>query len=137
MINNCWRCPPFSRLHGGPAQRAPATGPVNTELGIEPTTAVRAQLLGDRVGEETSLALSASPGVVCVLHHPLEPGRVCLGHGEAHDDDAVRGAEVLLVVRRPAATEGGSQTGNRGGVSNAGLVLDLQRASAVNSFLIR
>jgi hypothetical protein len=113
------------------------TGPVNTELGIEPTTAVRAQLLDDRVGEETSLALSASPGVVCVLHHPLEPDRVCLDHGGTHDDDAVRGAEVLLVVRRPAATEGCSQTGNRGGVSNAGLVLDLQRASAVNSFLIR
>jgi hypothetical protein len=59
------------------------------------------------------------------LHHPLEPDRMGLGHVAAHDDDEVRVDEVLLIVRRPAATEGGPQTGNRGAVSNTGLVLDL------------
>lgn len=48
-----------------------------------------------------------------------------LGHVAAHDDDEVGIDEVLLIVRRPAATEGGSQTGNRGAVSNTRLVLDL------------
>ena len=38
--------------------------------------------------------------------------------------------EVLLEVRGAAATERGPQTGDRGGVSNAGLVLDLDRAHA-------
>ena len=62
------------------------------------------------------------------LHHPLEPDRMGLGHVRAHDDDAVGVGQVLLVVRGAAATERGSQTGNRGGVSNTGLVLDLDRA---------
>ena len=34
----------------------------------------------------------------------------------------------MLIICRSAATEGGSQTGNRGAVSNTGLVLDLQCA---------
>jgi hypothetical protein len=62
------------------------------------------------------------------LHHPLEPDRVGLGHVRAHDDDAVGVGQVLLVVGGAAATERGPQTGDGGGVSNTGLVLDLHRA---------
>src|SRR5205807_9545067 len=62
------------------------------------------------------------------LHHPLEADGVGLGHIRALDDDAVRVLQVLLEVRRAAATEAGSQTGNRAAVSYARLVLDLQRA---------
>src|SRR5690606_18914015 len=61
------------------------------------------------------------------LHHPLEPNRVALGHVGALDDDAVRVGEVLLERRSAAAAERSPQTGDGGGVSNAGLVLDLYR----------
>src|SRR4026207_1899899 len=64
---------------------------------------------------------AALPG----LNHPLEPDRVVLGHVRAHDHDAVGVLEILLEVRRPASSERGPQTGDRGAVSYAGLVLDL------------
>src|SRR4051794_21873957 len=62
------------------------------------------------------------------LHDPLEADRVRLGHVGTLDDDAVRVLQVLLKVRRAAATEAGSQTGNRAAVSYPRLVLDLQSA---------
>src|SRR3712207_7064031 len=46
----------------------------------------------------------------------------------ALDPDAVGVLEVLLEVGGAAAPERGPQTGDRGGVSYAGLVLDLDRA---------
>src|ERR1035437_8469725 len=62
------------------------------------------------------------------LHDPLEPDRVALGHVGTLDDDAVRVLQVLLECRGTAATERGPQTGDGGTVSNAGLVLYLDRA---------
>src|SRR5699024_3681363 len=51
-----------------------------------------------------------------------------LSHVRALDDDAVSVRQVLLERGGPAAAEAGPQTGDGGGVSNAGLVLDLNRA---------
>ncbi len=62
------------------------------------------------------------------LHHPLEPDRVALGHVRALDEDAVGVRQVLLEGGRAAAAEASPQTGDGGGVSNTGLVLDLDRA---------
>ena len=62
------------------------------------------------------------------LHHPLEPDRMVLRHVRAHDHDAVGVLQVLLERRRAAASERGAQTGHRGAMSNAGLVLDLHDA---------
>ena len=62
------------------------------------------------------------------LHHPLEADRVALGHVRALDHDAVGVLQVLLEGGGAAAPERGPQTGDRGGVSYAGLVLDLDRA---------
>src|SRR6478736_143673 len=62
------------------------------------------------------------------LHHPLEPDRVALGHVRALDQDAVGVLQVLLEGGRAAAAKASPQTGDGGGVSNAGLVLDLDRA---------
>src|SRR6185437_1088910 len=59
------------------------------------------------------------------LEHPLEPDRVVFGHVRAHDHDAVGVLEILLEVRRAASSERGPQTGDRGAVSYARLVLDL------------
>src|SRR5215216_1793836 len=59
------------------------------------------------------------------LDHPLEGHRVALGHVGALDQDAVRVDEVTRVGGRAAAAERDPQTGDRGGVSYAGLVLDL------------
>src|SRR5699024_11456976 len=67
---------------------------------------------------------AALPG----LGHPLEGDGVRLGHGGPLDDDEVSVGEVLLGLCGAATTERGSQTGNRGGVSYAALVLDLDRA---------
>src|SRR5690606_4132829 len=50
-------------------------------------------------------------------------------------DDAVSVREVLLEVGGPAATEAGPQTGDRGGVSYPGLVLDLHRAQCGEELL--
>src|SRR3954447_25018561 len=69
------------------------------------------------------------------LHHPLEAHRVRLGHVGTLDDDAVRVLQVLLKVRRAAATEAGPQTGNRAAVSYARLVLDLQSAKGGKQLL--
>ena len=41
--------------------------------------------------------------------------------------------EVLLEVGRPASSERGAQTGHRGAVSYAGLVLDLHDAERASS----
>ena len=54
-----------------------------------------------------------------------EPDRVCLHERRSLDPDAVGVLEVLLEVGGAAAPERGTQTGHRGGVSYAGLVLDL------------
>src|SRR4051795_3855824 len=51
-----------------------------------------------------------------------------LGHVRAHDQDAVRVLQVLLVISGAAAPERGAQTGHRRAVSYARLVLDLDRA---------
>ena len=69
------------------------------------------------------------------LHHPLEADRVVLGHVRAHDHDAVGVLEVLLEVRRAASSERGPQTGDRGAVSYAGLVLDLHDAERRHQLL--
>src|SRR5439155_11413661 len=62
------------------------------------------------------------------LHHPLKPDRVALGHVGALDDDDVRVLQVLLERRRAAPPEGDPQTGDRGAVSDPGLVLHLDDA---------
>src|SRR5205807_7593723 len=50
------------------------------------------------------------------------------GHVRALDDDAVRVHQILLERGRTATAEAGPQTGDGGGVSNTGLVLDLDGA---------
>ena len=55
---------------------------------------------------------------------------MALGHVRALDDDAVGVQQVLREVRGAAATEASPQTGDGGGVSYAGLVLDLDRRPA-------
>src|SRR6185312_10474258 len=62
------------------------------------------------------------------LGHPLEAHRVALGHVRTLDDDAVGVRQVLQEVGRATTAERGTQTGHRGGVLYAGLVLDLDRA---------
>ena len=51
-----------------------------------------------------------------------------LGHVGALDDDAVGVGQILEESGGPATAEAGPQTGDGGGVSNTGLVLDLDRA---------
>src|SRR6478736_4988830 len=53
---------------------------------------------------------------------------VALGHVRALDQDAVSVLQVLLESGRAAAAKARPQTGDGGGVSNTGLVLDLDRA---------
>src|SRR5579883_2105962 len=61
------------------------------------------------------------------FHDPLEPNRVALGHVGSLDDDAVSVLQVLLEGGGPSPAERSPQTGDRGGVSDARLVLDLDR----------
>ncbi len=73
----------------------------------------------------------AGPGLL----HPLEANGMALGHVGPLDDDAVGIGHVLQALCGAAAPERGSQTGNRGGVSNARLVFDLDRASGREELL--
>ncbi len=59
-----------------------------------------------------SMCTTFVPRALASITH-WNPDRMSLGHIAAHDDDEVRIDEVLLIGRRPAATEGGPQTGNR------------------------
>src|SRR5436309_14702983 len=69
------------------------------------------------------------------LHDPLEPDRVALGHVRTLDDDAVGVLQVLLEGGGPASTERCPQTGDGGGVSYSGLVLDLYDAQGGEQLL--
>ena len=89
-----------------------------------PTHLVRHRARAREARVDVDHVRAALPG----LHHPLEPDRVVLGHVRAHDHDAVGVLEILLEVRRAASSERGPQTGDRGAVSYAGLVLDLDDA---------
>src|SRR5207237_2312873 len=59
------------------------------------------------------------------LHGPTEPHRVAFGEVRALDDDAVGVRQVLLERGGAAPSERDPQTGDRGAVSYAGLVLHL------------
>ena len=85
--------------------------------------------VGDRArAREARVDVDDLRAALLGLHHPLEADRVALGHVRALDHDAVGVLQVLLEVGGAAAPERGPQTGDRGGVSYAGLVLDLHRA---------
>jgi hypothetical protein len=60
---------------------------------------------------------------------------VLLGHVRPHDEDRVRVLEVLLKGGGAAAPERGPQTGDRGGVSYARLILDGHRAGGGEELL--
>ena len=61
------------------------------------------------------------------LDHPLKPDRMALRHVRSLDQDAVGVRQVLLEGGRPSSSERRPQTGDGGGVSYTGLVLDLHR----------
>ena len=69
------------------------------------------------------------------LHHEAEADRVGFGHVRAHDQDAVAILQVFLEDGGGAAAEGGAQTGHRGAVSYAGLVLDGHHAQVREELL--
>src|SRR4029453_7740340 len=86
-------------------------------------------LVGQRAGSgEVRVDVDHPRATVLGLDDPLEAHRVGLGHVGAHDHDVVGVHEPVRAVGGAAAPQGGSQTGNGGGVSNTGLVLDLYRA---------
>src|SRR4051794_19514461 len=58
-------------------------------------------------------------------HHPAKTHRVALGHIGAFDEDTIRVCQILQRGGGSSSSERGSQTGNRGGVSNTGLVFYL------------
>jgi hypothetical protein len=62
------------------------------------------------------------------FHRPAETNRVSFGHIRTHDQDAITVRQILLVVCRSSAPEGGAQTGHRCGVSNPGLIFDMDDA---------
>ena len=58
------------------------------------------------------------------LHDEAEPDRMILRHVRAHDEHGIGVGQIPQRHGGGAASEGGTQTGHRRGVSNAGLVLD-------------
>ena len=98
----------------------------STEQNDVAACAGRNVLIGKRRGaREARVDVDHTCAAKLRFNNPLESDRVTLGHVGALDDDAVRIREVLHRLRGSAAPKRGSQTGNRGAVSYAGLVLDL------------
>ncbi len=96
------------------------------DVGSDPDRHVQ---VGERAGPgEPRVYVDQCRAAGLGLHDPLEPDRMALGHIRALDDDAVGVLHVLLEVSGPAAPKASPQTGNGGGVSNTGLILDLDRA---------
>ena len=62
------------------------------------------------------------------LHHPAETDRVALRHIRALNDDAVGVLQVLLKSGGAPSAKRGPQTGDRRGVSNTGLIFDLNNS---------
>src|SRR2546423_12418436 len=60
---------------------------------------------------------------------------MALGHVRSHDHDAVGVLQILLEGGRATPSERRPQTGDGGGVSYAGLVLDLDRAEGREQLL--
>ena len=56
------------------------------------------------------------------LHHPPKTDRMCLRHGGAFDQNAIRVGQILLRGCSSAPAKGGAQTGHRAAMSYAGLV---------------
>jgi hypothetical protein len=74
-------------------------------------------------------------GLPLGLHHPLKAHRMALGHIGALDDDAVRVRQVLLECGGARSSERDPQTGDRGGVSNTGLIFHLDNAQGRGQLL--
>ena len=69
-----------------------------------------------------------APALELRPHEPLEADRMRLGGIGAVDQDQVGVPDVTPVVRHRPSAERGGQTGHRGAVSNAGLLLDVDDA---------
>ena len=76
-----------------------------------------------------SMWITLAPRAFASTTH-WNPTGMGLGHVRAHDHDAVGVDEPVRSVGGAATPERGSQTGNGGGVSNTGLVLDLDGTRA-------
>ena len=66
---------------------------------------------------------------------PFEAARMGFGGVAAHDDDEIGVLDVRPGVRHRAATERRGQTGHRGSVSDARLVVECQDAGAAHDFI--
>ena len=66
------------------------------------------------------------------FHRPLEAARVVLGRVAAHDQHHVGVLDVDPAVGHRAASERGPQTGDRGTVSNPGLVFQVADPQAAH-----
>ena len=69
------------------------------------------------------------------LHHPAKSDRMALRHIGAFDDDDIRVHQIRRKVSRAASAKRGPQTGDRGGVSNTGLIFYLNNAEAGEQLL--
>ncbi len=92
--------------------------------------------VGDCAGaREARIHVNDLRAALLRLHHPLETDRMILGHIRTLDQNAIGVLQILEEHRRATPTEAGPQTGDRGGVSNPGLVFDLYDAEAGEQLL--
>jgi hypothetical protein len=62
------------------------------------------------------------------FHHPLKTDGMIFGHVGAFNQNAIGIRQILLKRGGATPPEAGPQTGDRGGVSNTGLIFDLYDA---------
>ncbi len=90
----------------------------------------------DRAGAcEPRIHVDDHGAALFCLHHPLKAYRVILRHVRTLNHNAVRVLQILLERGCAASSKAGPQTGDRGGVSNTGLVFYLNNAQRSEQFL--
>jgi hypothetical protein len=95
------------------------------EGNVGPGADRREDIGGGRGACEARVHVDDRRATLARLHHEAEADRMALGHVRPLNQDAVRVHEIPLRGRRAAASQACSQTGNRGTVSDTGLVGDM------------
>ncbi len=85
--------------------------------------------IGDCAGtREARIHVNNGCAALARLHDPAKRDWMALGHIRTFDDDDIRIHQVSRECRRAASSKRGPQTGDRGGMSNTGLIFDLNDA---------
>jgi len=84
---------------------------------------------------ETRIHMDDSCPALAGLHHPSKGDRMAFRHIRPLNDDEIRILQILREGSGSAPSKRGPQTGDRGGMSNTGLIFDLDNPESSEELL--